>query len=195
MFVTLALAACGGNGSNDTPRPAQQPPTGWRIYGDAKLGFSIAYPAKWHVDRAYVYPTPIDDARIAGVAFFIPPELAAHTNLSAGSYLSVESVPAAPSCQPSAFLVSIDTRREEDRGSLHWSVATAGDAGAGNIYDETLFALKGSRPCLAIRYFIHSTNFSNYSPGTIKQFDRVGLTKLFDRIRSTFALTQRQRQT
>ena len=195
MFVALALAACDGDSSNDTPRPAQQPPTGWRIYGDTRLGFSIAYPADWRIDRAHVYPISIDDTRIAGVAFMIPPELALHTNLSTGSYLSIESSPSAPTCKASAFLSTTDTERDENRGSLRWSIGTSGDAGAGNFYDETVYALKDSRPCLALRYFIHSTNVANYSPGTVKQFDKAGLVRLFDRIRSTFALTQRRHPT
>jgi hypothetical protein len=193
--VALALTACDGDSSNDTPRPAQQPPTGWRIYGDTKLGFSIAYPKRWRSDRAHVYPTPIDGARIAGVAFIIPLNLAVHTNLSTDTYLSVESLPSASTCKASAFLATTDTERSEDQGALHWSVSTSGDAGAGNFYDETVYALKDSRPCLAIRYFIHSTNVDNYPAGTVKQFDKTGLVKLFDRIRSTFALSQHERAT
>ena len=193
-LIALAAAACGRNTSSDVPRPGQ-PPAGWRIYGDAKLGFSIAYPQKWRVERGYVYPTPIDDTRIAGVAFMIPPELASHTNLSTGSYLSVESAASATACKASAFLVTTDTMRDEDQGELHWSVATSGDAGAGNLYDETVYALKDSRPCLAIRYFIHSTNIANYTAGTVKQFDRAELVRQFDRIRSTFELTQKSHST
>jgi len=193
LAVVLTLAGCNRDSSNDTPRPAQQPPTGWRIYGDAKLRFSIAYPAKWRVDRAHIYPAPIDNTRIAGVAFTIPPQLAVHTNLSTDTYLSVESLPSASPCKASAFLSTTDTERDEDQGMLHWSVATSGDAGAGNFYDETIYALKDSRPCLGIRYFIHSTNVDNYPAGTVKQFDKAGLVRLFDRIRSTFALAQHQR--
>jgi hypothetical protein len=194
LVSVLLIGACDGESSSDTPRPAQQPPTGWRIYGDAKLGFSVAYPAKWRVDRAHVYPTPIDDTRIVGVAFMIPPKLALHTNLSTDSYLSIESAPSTDTCKPNAFLATSDTQRDEDHGSLLWSVATSGDAGAGNLYDETVYALKGSHPCLAIRYFVHSTNVGNYTPGTVKQFDRAGLFGTFDRIRSTFALAQRERK-
>jgi hypothetical protein len=190
LVSVVLIAACDGHSSNDTPHPAQQPPTGWRIYGDAKLGFSIAYPAKWRVDRTHMYPAPVGDARIAGVAFIVPPELTLHTNLSTNSYLSVESAPATGTCGPSAFLETTDTQRDEYQDSLHWSVATAGDAGAGNLYDETIYVLKDSRPCLAIRYFIHSTNVENYTPGTVRQFDRAELVRLFDRIRSTFASSQ-----
>jgi len=183
------LSACDGGGSNNTPRTTAQPPTGWRIYGDAKLGFSIAYPEKWHVDRAHVYATPVNNLRIAGVAFVVPRSLTARTNLSADSYVSVESVSGVSPCSAGAFLQIPDTERTEDQSDLHWSVGTAGDAGAGNFYDETVYALKGSRPCLGIRYFIHSTNVDNYPPGTVKQFDKAALVKLFDRVRSTFALS------
>ena len=110
LLTLLALAACDRNVSNDTPHPGQQPPTGWRIYGNAKLGFSIAYPAKWRLDRAHIYPTPVDDSRIAGTAFIVPRKLAIHSNLSTDSYLSVESVPSATACLANAFLAKIDTQ-------------------------------------------------------------------------------------
>jgi hypothetical protein len=193
-LIALACAAstgaCGGNGANDTPHPASQPPTGWRSFGDAGLGFSIAYPSKWRVDSAHVYPNPVGNERLAGVAFLIPEDLAAGTNLSRDSYLSVESAPDASSCSASAFLDSPSTQRDETESGLHWSVGSMGDAGAGNFYDETVYALVGSKPCLAIRYFIHSTNIGNYTPGTVKQFDRAGLVQQFERIRSTFALAR-----
>jgi hypothetical protein len=190
LTCAASAGACGGNGSNDTPHPASQPPTGWRIYGDARLGFSIAYPSKWRVDSAHVYPNQVDNEQLAGVAFLIPEDLATGTNLSSNSYLSVESAPNAPACNASAFLDTPSTQRDETEGGLHWSVGTVGDAGAGNFYDETAYALTGSKPCLGIRYFIHSTNIGNYTPGTVKQFDRAGLVQQFDRIRSTFALAR-----
>jgi hypothetical protein len=186
----IAISACDGNGSNNTPKPAAQLPSGWRTYGDARLGFSIAYPEGWSADRGHVYPTPVHDNHLAGVAFMVPRRLSAHTNLSSDSYLAVESAEGVASCDASVFLDQPDTQRNEMQGNKRWSVGTMGDAGAGNFYDETVYALEGSKPCLAIRYFIHSTNVANYPEGTVKQFDHTGLVGMFDRIRSTFVLAQ-----
>jgi hypothetical protein len=66
-----------------------------------------------------------------------------------------------------------------------YSFASTSDAGAGNFYEEHIFALPYSRPCTAIRYFIHSTNIANYDPGAIKEFDKAALLKQFDAIRDT----------
>jgi hypothetical protein len=185
----FAVTACDGNSSNNTPKAASQPPSGWRTYGDARLGFSIAYPEGWSVDTGHVYPTPVHDNRLAGVAFIVPQSLSAHTNLSSDSYVAVESADGVSSCEASDFLDQPMTQRNEMKGATRWSIATLGDAGAGNFYDETVYALEGSRPCLAIRYFIHSTNVANYPEGTVKQFDHALLVDMFDRIRSTFALS------
>lgn len=190
----IALAACDQNGSakqaKPVPKPASQLPDGWRAYGDARLGFSIAYPENWSVDKGHVYATPVHDNRLAGVAFIVPQSLSAKTNLSSDSYIAVESAEGVASCDESDFLDQPMTQRTETTGGLRWSVGTMGDAGAGNFYDETVYALEGSKPCLAIRYFIHSTNVANYPEGTVTEFDRAALIAMFDRIRSTFTLEQ-----
>ncbi|MEP2120256.1 hypothetical protein, partial [Bauldia litoralis] len=71
-----------------------------------------------------------------------------------------------------------------------YSVASLSDAGAGNLYDETVYALVGTSPCLAVRTFIHSTNLANYDPGTITAFDEGALTAQFDAIRKTLIVGQ-----
>jgi hypothetical protein len=193
----FALASCDRNVSNKTihsanrsaPKPAAQPPNGWRAYGDARLGFSIDYPEGWSVDRDHVYAMPVHDNRLTGVAFTVPLGLSTHTNLSSNSYLAVESVEGVDDCNASDFLDQPTAEHSETRGSQTWSVATMGDAGAGNFYDETVYALEGSKPCLAIRYFIHSMNISNYPDGTVRQFDHAQLVDIFDKIRGTFALS------
>jgi hypothetical protein len=112
----------------------------------------------------------------------------AHTNLAADTRLSVESMPGVKVCEARRFVDTPENELTENDGGHTWSVADAGDAGAGNFYDETVYALVGSSPCLAIRYFIHSTNIANYDPGAVKQFDRRALVTMFGRIRSTLAL-------
>jgi hypothetical protein len=194
-LTAIALTACDQNGrasqqAKAVPKPAAQPPNGWRTYGDTRLGFSIAYPEGWSVDKGHAYPNQVHDERLAGVAFIVPQSLSAKTNLSSDSYIAVESAEGASTCDATAFLDQPETQRNEIQGTLHWAVGEMGDAGAGNFYDETVYALVGSKPCLAIRYFIHSTNVANYPEGTVREFDRAALTAMFDRIRSTFSLAQ-----
>jgi hypothetical protein len=184
----VAVAACDGNDSKATPRPASEPPTGWRTFGDAKLRFSIAYPSGWIVDAHYVYPERLNGTELHGVSFTVPERFGAGTNLAADTHLAVESMPGAAHCDASLFLDSPQDELTENDGGHSWSVATGGDAGAGNFYEETVYALTDSAPCLAVRYFIHYTNVANYEPGTIKEFDRRALVTMFDRIRSTLDL-------
>jgi hypothetical protein len=185
----FALASCGGDSSHATPKPGAQPPAGWRTFGDARMRFSIAYPEDWTVDSNYVYPMRIEGRELHGVSFSVPEAMRAHTNLAADTRLSVESVSGVTVCEARRFVDTPENELTENDNGHTWSVADAGDAGAGNFYDETVYALEGSSPCLAIRYFIHSTNIANYDPGAVKQFDRGALVTMFGRIRSTLALT------
>jgi hypothetical protein len=91
-------------------------------------------------------------------------------------------------CQASRFLDSAQNQRTETNGNRTYSVATSSQGAAGNLYEETVYALPGISSCIAIRYFIHSTNIGNYDPGTVKEFDKDGLMKTFGRMRRSFAL-------
>ncbi len=161
---------------------------GWRSYGDARIKFSIAYPEAWKVDPDYVYPMRIEGRELRGVSFSVPESFRARTNLASDTRLSVESLKGVRTCEAKRFVDTPQNELTENDGGHVWSVANGGDAGAGNFYDETVYALEGSSPCLAIRYFIHSTNIANYDPGAVKQFDRGALVTMFGRIRSTLAL-------
>ncbi|MBZ0228141.1 MAG: hypothetical protein K8F58_06775, partial [Bauldia sp.] len=71
-----------------------------------------------------------------------------------------------------------------------YSVASLTDAGAGNLYEETVYALAGTSPCLAVRTFIHSANIGNFDPGTVTEFDKAALTAESDAIRKTVVAGQ-----
>lgn len=112
--------------------------------------------------------------------------MAKGTNLSSDlTNVSVESRTARGTCDARRFIPDPGDMHDVHAGGRLWSVATQQDAGAGNFYDITVFALKNSNPCLAVRYFIHSTNVGNYDPGTVREFDRTALMRAFDKIRAT----------
>ncbi|MBP9701891.1 MAG: hypothetical protein KBD47_02840 [Candidatus Pacebacteria bacterium] len=98
------------------------------------------------------------------VKFTIPEILSANTNLSKDSYLSVEKN---AECK--------DKNIEE--------------AGAGNRYEEKIFVIVNTDPCLVVHYFIHYTAFENYPKGAIKEFDKVAVLGLFDSIKKTLWLS------
>lgn len=165
------------------------PPAGWQTYRDATLGFAISYPKGWKVDRNSDYVGFGPDHNISGVAFRIPAAITTGTNLSPNlTAVGVDSVTGPGRCDAKRLLADPrDIHTLTDNG-IRYSTATASDAGAGNLYDIVIYAVVGSRPCLGVRYFIHSTNIGNYDPGTIKPFDRAKLLALFDSIRRTLVL-------
>ena len=97
------------------------------------------------------------------VKFTIPKALSTGTNLSADTYFAVE-------------------RSAECKDN------TLSGAGAGNRYEEKIFAIPNSNPCLVAHYFIHYTVFENYPAGSIKEFDKAALISLFDSIRKTIKI-------
>lgn len=158
---------------------------GWQTYKDQRLGYSISYPASWKPDTNYIYAGFGPDHEIHGVAFQIPQTLTKGTNLSANlTSLSVEGLPG-NHCRAARFIPNPSYQKMVQDGGRSWSTAKSSEGAAGNFYDTVVFALPESSPCLAVRYSIHSTNISNYDPGSVQPFDRVGLLKTFATIRHT----------
>lgn len=169
-------------------RVAEDPGGLPRVFASGSRGFSIRYPAGWSVDTTYRYTALGPGRAIAGVSFTVPDSLAAGTNLSADSRLSVEEIPGTGRCSADRFLgrgarVQVDTV-----GGTAYSVGRREDAGAGNRYGETVYALPGTRPCIGVRYFLHWTVLQNYPPGTVRAFDERGLLDRLDAMRGTLVV-------
>ncbi len=159
-----------------------------QIYATSSLiGFTIRFPQNYTVDQKYVYQALGPGHDIKGVKFTIPSSATTGTNLSKDTYISVEVQPKASSCSANLFLDNKKTITFTDNG-IDYSVATGTGAAAGNIYDEAVFAIPGSSPCTAVRYFIHSGNIGNYPAGTLKEFDKAGVINEFDNIRRSLVL-------
>jgi hypothetical protein len=168
----------------ETPQPEPQLPV---THTYATSTFSAVYPDGYTVDESYAYEG-VPKKPIAGVKFVIPGTMATGTNLSTDSGVSVESLPRAKSCTGDIYFYDNVKAQELTVGTRTWSVASTSGAGAGNFYEEYVYALKGSSPCIAVRYLIHSTNIGNYEPGTVREFDRAAVTADFDKIRDSITL-------
>ncbi|TSC68430.1 MAG: Protein of unknown function DUF2091, periplasmic [Parcubacteria group bacterium Gr01-1014_56] len=153
----------------------------------SELALTIRFPQNYTVDQAYKYEGLGPGKLIKGVKMTVPAAATAGTNLSKDTYISVEILPKATTCSASLFLDTKKTITFSDNG-IDYSVATGTDAGAGNIYDEAVFAIPDSSSCTAVRYFIHSTNVGNYPAGTVKEFDKAGVIAEFDNIRRSLVL-------
>jgi hypothetical protein len=166
-------------------------PAGWLNYADSKVGFSIYYPDGWMLDAQHDYQALGPGKDIHGVAFTVPAALAKGTNLSTDSYVAVESLPSSGGCTADRFLDdAAATPHTIAQNGLTFSVADGQDAGAGNAYEEHIYATQSANACIAIRYFIHSANIANFDPGTVKAFDHAGLIATMDKMRASFRLTR-----
>jgi membrane-bound inhibitor of C-type lysozyme len=153
-------------------------------FADESGSFSIRYPAGYKFNDSYVYESFGPGKEIHGIKFTIPEEMATGTNLSKyDTGVSVETVPAVQDCSAGLFLDgNPDVKTVNDNG-MEISVASGAGAGAGNFYEENVFAFPGTNPCVAVRYLIHSTNIFNYPEGAVREFNKDALIFQFDKIK------------
>ncbi len=178
--------------------PAVVENTSIPMYTNKSLGISLRVPFEigttstdvYVPNESYVYYAN-PQTKISGVKFTIPKSMADGTNLAHDTYISVETMPNVSDCSANLFLDGIhSTVREVSRTAQVYSVASSTGAGAGNRYEETVYALSGSNPCIAVRYFIHYGVLQNYDPGTVREFDQEALLLNFDAIRQTLKINQ-----
>ncbi len=170
-----------------TPGNATDAPS-MQSYSYPPLGFSLKYPLGYVLDESYSYDQLGPEA-IPGVKVSVPQKIADETNLSKDSGVSIEYLSGATTtCSGSFFLYGQPQATDITDGGTVYSVVGTTDAGAGNIYEEKVYALAGQNPCIAVRYFIHYGQFANYPPGTKKEFDKAALLAEFDTIRHSLTL-------
>jgi membrane-bound inhibitor of C-type lysozyme len=157
------------------------------VYHDGQNGYTIRYAEDWIIDPVYRNTSPNPDVPTTmGVRFRIPAAMATGTNLSTSDTgLSVESIESVTDCSANTFTSNPITATTVTVNGTEYSFATSSDAGAGNYYEEHIYALPYSRPCTAIHYLIHSTNIANYDPGTKTEFNRTSLLQSFDAMRDS----------
>jgi hypothetical protein len=172
------------------PPPPPPPPPALSTY--ATTTFSLQYPSTFTLDESYAYEG-VPGKPIAGVKVTVPGDMTSGTNLSSDSGVSVESLPRAAKCTGDIYVLQNVKAADMTVGSTTYSVATTSEAAAGNLYEEHVYALKGSQPCIAVRYLIHSGNIANYpaeGEGSVREFDRTSLLRAFDAIRDSVTLSQ-----
>jgi membrane-bound inhibitor of C-type lysozyme len=160
-------------------------------YSNAGSGFSVRYPEGYAVNTEYKYQSLGPGKDIYGVKFTIPASLAEGKNLSSfDTGVSIEAILAVDDCRADLFLShqEIESQRITDSTNVEYTVAFSNEGAAGNRYEERVWALTGTNPCVGVRYFIHSTNIENYEPGTIEQFDPRDFLEDFDKIRQSLVV-------
>ncbi len=189
LFSGYYLLKSPGTATPDDGQPTQQPMAiATSTY--ATTTFSVVYPSNFSVNDQYAYDQFGPKKLIHGVSFTIPMSMATGTNLSSDTHLSVESLPRAKNCTGDIYIQDNVKAQSVTEGGVDYSVASTSGAGAGNFYEEQVFALSASKPCIGVRYFIHSTNIGNYPEGAVTAFDKDALISAFDTIRRSLTLTQ-----
>lgn len=197
VLVVVVLFALGslyfnsaGKNIQDIKQPEIKPDTSGlpQLYNSSKYNFRINLPEDFKVDEKHEYfSTPIKS--FLGVKFVPPKSLSDGTNLSADSYISFESAfSSKDSCNAQNFLDTSELKGMTDFGGRTYTIAYTIGAGAGNFYEEYVYATPIGDMCVGLRYFIHYSNIANYSEGAVKEFNKDELLKLFDSIRLTLTI-------
>jgi hypothetical protein len=170
--------------AEEEPAPPEPVVPTVRTYASSTMGISFEYAPDFTLNEQYAY-TGFPSKPIQGVSVTIPFAMATGTNLSADTYLAVEQLPRANNCSGDIFVTANVRASELTENGVAYSVATSSEGAAGNRYEETVYALKDSKPCTALRYVIHYSEIANYEPGAVREFDKTAILREFDTIRRT----------
>ncbi len=157
-------------------------------YSNSKYKFSLTLPAGYTIEENYIHQ--ISPTRnIDGVKFTIPRAISNDNNLGSDTAISIESIPNTTFCTAELFTDYPEQKPDTiiENGTTY-SLITSSDAGAGNRYEESIYAIEGSNPCFAVRYFIHYSAIENYPEGTVKGFNKQSLLDEFNSIRRSLKL-------
>lgn len=165
------------------------------VYTDTTRHITLKYPAGYTLDTTYTYTALGPNNTISGIQLTIPASLHTGTNLSQDSYIAVEQLPSSDTASHCSADMFLDPQLSTNPLSLtedgiSYSIASSTDAGAGNRYENIVYALTDTYPCTAVRYFIHYSALENYPEGTVSAFDRDALLSQFNTIRRALTLSQ-----
>ncbi len=170
---------------------SQTPKEGWLLYKSDLHKFSVQHLQYSGITEGYYFEFPGSSVRNLGVAFPMPTNFIAGTNLASDSRTSIE---VSKECNP-VVLVSNPNVKEFSRtiGGYTFRAATSSDAGAGNFYEEHVYATVSPRvagECYVGRLFLHSMNLGiaqDTNPETLL-YDRARMAELFEEMLSTLYL-------
>lgn len=192
--AVVILLAAGGyyawSAMSEAEEPIQEPIVETPVaqqdaqYASSTMKFSLMYPPTFMLEEPYLYTRVSASKPISGVKFKVPSTMVQGTNLAADSGVSVEQLPRAKACTGDIFVKANVRAMTQTSGSLTFSVATSSETVGGDTYEEMVYAVASSSPCVAVRYFIHST-----AAGTsTSSFDRSALLAAFDKIRASLSV-------
>lgn len=161
------------------------------LYSDPQYGFSLRYPPGATTAAGEDADGELDLA--ATTAVVIKPNLDAFK----GTNLGEASVGVGVSADPqtvAACSAGTPAQGEKTAGTLtiggvKFTRFTFEDAGVGNRYASTSYRAVSGGKCYEIVEFLHWAVLENFSPGTVKAFDRAKIDAELHTITRSFALT------
>jgi len=155
-------------------------------YASSTMKFAVRYPQGFTVDENYTYTRVSAAKPISGVKFAVPASFTQGTNLAADSGVSVEVLPRATACTGDIYLKA-NVKAQAMSGAVPFSVATSSETVGADTFEEAVFAISSSSPCIAMRFFLHSVN-STSTASSARAFDRTAVLAAFDKIRQSLTL-------
>lgn len=156
----------------------------------ASSTYSVVYPTDYIKNDSYTYQGFAPKKFIYGAQFTVPESMATGTNLALSSGVSIEQLPRAQSCTGDIFAVTDAKATEVTENGITYSVATSTVESPGAITEETIYALRGTKPCTALRYSFMLYDTSPFASSTPREFDRMAITEAFDSIRLSLKIAQ-----
>lgn len=175
-LVLLVLLGAGCSNSNSDEQLEQ-------IYKNQTYGFELKFPKKYE----FVTPTY---ANLEDKIVQIQTEKEAYPNTNFGDAAVALSANFSKNLTECLKLPQIEQvnpfLNNEQINGIEFYFATSSGAAAGNFYEfKTYRALVGGQLCFEMNEVIHTTNISNYPPGTVLEFDKEPIINSLEEIVKT----------
>jgi hypothetical protein len=185
LTAALALSACATVTAAPAPTESVPVPTviptqghlpnvDFRVYEDAKIGFSVQYPPTWQESDQGGYPV------------LLTLQAAPGTTLISKSF-EIMVTENATTCKEMRYDSGSGTTSPENvtLNGIDFLKETGSGIGAGNIYDWTSYSTMKGSSCITLTLMLHSANSGVYSTEPAP-FDRAEELKGFDPILNSF---------
>jgi membrane-bound inhibitor of C-type lysozyme len=161
------------------------------VYASTTIGVSLRYPIGYSVSETYRGESAAKGDEVRGIFLTVPASYGSSTNLAPNTSVRIEyrDLLSTDECRATLFLPNAQMTTVFD-GDVSYSFASSTDAGAGNRYEESVYALPYTHPCIGLHYFVHYALMENYSPGSVRASDKVELLSDFDAIRRSLIVAQ-----
>lgn len=160
----------------------------WKTFTSKEHGFEIKYPQDFALQREIsldVVEGPVLQLLL------VNPVYCDRTNLAEASvFVGVEPENACSSLLATDFPQDSsgggDVEETRYISGVSFSMNSSSEGAVGNQYSLTTYSAMHKGSCYRLALFAHSINVEVYDPGTVFEFDKAALFRIFDQVISTF---------